>query len=179
MICSSCRFVCFLVGVATLVGSLWARACFRGSCRFAGPCSLLLRLLGLRALRGVTGACPGVAFRLTSLKTLRSPTRVTPAPLVRSREVGFFLVATLSGEASSQVQDLLLLDVTLLLMGVETAGGVMTKLTERNITILMASNPDVHDVCCQPVGSPLSANVLSVCFVDHSDVNWPALSTFA
>ena len=98
---------------------------------------------------------------------------------VRSREVGSFLVATLSGEASSQVQDLLLLDVTLLLMGVETAGGVMTKLAERNIAILMASNPDVHDVRCQPVGSPLPANVLSVCFVDHSDVNLPALSTFA
>ena len=57
------------------------------------------------------------------------------APLVRSREVGFFLVATLSGEASSQVQDLLLLDVTFLLMGVETAGGVMTMLTERNISM--------------------------------------------
>ena len=84
------------------------------------------------------------------------------APLVRFREVGFFLVATLSGEASSQVQDLLLLDVTLLLMGVETAGGVMTKLTECNTTILTASNPDVHDVCCQPVGSPHSANVSSV-----------------
>ena len=76
------------------------------------------------------------------------------APLVRFREEGFFLVATLSGEASSQVQDLLLLDVTLLLMGVETAGGVMTKFTECNTTILTASNPDVLDVCCQPVGSP-------------------------
>ena len=37
-------------------------------------------------------------------------------------------------------------DVTLLLMGVETVGGVMTKLTERNTTTFMASNPDVHDV---------------------------------
>ena len=83
------------------------------------------------------------------------------APLVRFREVGFFLVATLSSEASSQVQDLLLLDVTLLLMGVETAGGVMAKFTECNTTVLTASNPDVLDVCCQPVGSPYSANVSS------------------
>ena len=80
LVCSFCRFVCFLFGVATLVGSLWARACFRGSRRFVGPCSLPLWHLGLWVLRGVTGAGPGLAFRSTSLKILRSSTYVAQFP---------------------------------------------------------------------------------------------------
>ena len=141
-------FRALLPGAASLVGSFWTRAYFRGSCRIVGPCGLLLRLLSsTRALSSVVGAGSGVANSSASLKNLEEPNERYSAPRVRLCEAEFIMVVILSGEASLQVQDLLFLDVTSLLTGMEIAGGVMTKLTVRNTTTLMESNADVHDVC--------------------------------
>jgi heat shock protein 1/8 len=43
--------------------------------------------------------------------------------------------AILTGDTSSQIQDVLLVDVAPLSLGIETAGGVMTKIVERNSRI--------------------------------------------
>ena len=62
--------------------------------------------------------------------------------------------AILTCEGSSQVHDLLLLNITSAPMGLETNGQVITKLLERNTNIHHKEGTDVHDVHCHSAGCP-------------------------
>ena len=95
-----------------------------GTCMFLRVMSICWSLRSSSAAPGFGGSfwcrrhwlwC-GNQFGLSG--NLEKPYKRHSASWVRFCEAGIFLVVTLSGEASSQVQDLLLLNITLLLTGV-------------------------------------------------------------
>ncbi len=78
----------------------------------------------------------GGATRMPMVQQLvRSMTNKEPNKGVNPDEVVAIGAAIQAGVLSGQVKDVLLLDVTPLSLGLETLGGVMTKLIERNTTI--------------------------------------------
>jgi molecular chaperone DnaK len=79
----------------------------------------------------------GGATRMPSIQTLvrRLTAGKEPNQSVNPDEVVAVGAAIQSGVLAGEVKDVLLLDVTPLSLGLETLGGVMTKLIERNTTI--------------------------------------------
>ena len=78
----------------------------------------------------------GGATRMPAIQELvRSLTGKDPHKGVNPDEVVAVGAAIQAGVLKGEVKDILLLDVTPLSLGIETKGGVMTKLIERNTTI--------------------------------------------
>jgi molecular chaperone DnaK len=78
----------------------------------------------------------GGATRMPAIQELvRSMTGKDPHKGVNPDEVVAVGAAVQAGVLKGEVKDILLLDVTPLSLGIETKGGVMTKLIERNTTI--------------------------------------------
>lgn len=104
--------------------------------RLRGPFTAALRDANLAANQINEVVLVGGATRMPMVQELvRSLTKKEPHKGVNPDEVVAVGAAIQAGVLGGEVKDVLLLDVTPLSLGVETMGGVMTTLIERNTTI--------------------------------------------
>jgi molecular chaperone DnaK len=104
--------------------------------RLRGPFDAALKDAGLQPSTVDEVVLVGGATRMPMVQDLvRSMTQKEPNKGVNPDEVVAVGAAIQAGVLSGQVKDVLLLDVTPLSLGLETMGGVMTALIERNTTI--------------------------------------------
>jgi molecular chaperone DnaK len=104
--------------------------------RLRGPFNAALNDAGLKPTDINEVVLVGGATRMPMVQELvRSLTNKEPHKGVNPDEVVAIGAAIQGGVLAGEVKDVLLLDVTPLSLGVETLGGVMTTLIERNTTI--------------------------------------------